>query len=40
MYFEDLEYKKFLEEVNSLLEDRDEFDKKYIEINKLDKIVS
>lgn len=39
MYFEDLEYKQFLEELNRLLENRDEFAKKYIEINKLDKLV-
>ena len=35
MYFEDLEYKKFLQELGDLLNNREEFDKKYIEINKL-----
>lgn len=39
MYFEDIEYKKFLEELGSLLENRVEFDKKYIEINKLEKEI-
>ena len=40
MYFEDLEYTQFLEELNCLLDERAEFDKKYMEINKLDKIGS
>lgn len=39
MYFEDIEYKNFLEELGSLLENRSEFDKKYIEINKLEKEI-
>lgn len=39
MYFEDIEYKNFLEELGSLLENRIEFDKKYIEINKLEKEI-
>lgn len=36
IYFEDLEYQHFLEEISSLLENRSEFDKRYIEINKIE----
>lgn len=36
MYFEDLEYKKFLEDLAGLLENRSEFDKKFIQINGLE----
>ena len=36
MYFEDLEYKKFLEDITKLAENEKEFKKKYIEINKID----
>lgn len=35
MYFEDLDYKKFLEEISILAENKEEFRKKYIEVNKL-----
>lgn len=39
MYFEDIEYKTFLEDLGKLLENRSEFDKKYIEINGLEKEI-
>ena len=39
MYFEDIEYKTFLEELGKLLENRSEFDKKYIQINCLEKEI-
>ena len=39
MYFEDIEYKTFLEELGKLLENRSEFDKKYIQINGLEKEI-
>lgn len=39
MYFEDLEYKSFLEEMASLLDNREAFDKRYIEINGLGKMI-
>jgi len=39
MYFEDLEYKTFLEDLGKLLENRSEFDKQYIKINGLEKEV-
>ena len=37
MYFEDLEYKTFLEDLEKLLENRSKFDKRYIQINGLEK---
>ena len=39
MYFEDIEYKTFLEDLGKLLENRSEFDKKYIQINDLEKEI-
>lgn len=39
MYFEDLEYQNFLEEIASLLDERKAFDKRYIEINGLGKMI-
>ena len=39
MYFEDTEYKTFLEDLGKLLENRSEFDKKYIQINGLEKEI-
>jgi len=39
MYFEDMEYKIFLEDMSKLLENRSEFDKKYIQINGLEKEI-
>lgn len=39
MYFEDVEYKTFLEDLGKLLENRSEFDKKYIQINGLEKEI-
>lgn len=35
MYFEDLDYKKFLKEISILAENKEEFKRKYIEVNKL-----
>lgn len=35
MYFEDLDYKKFLEDINSLALNEEEFKKKYLEVNNL-----
>jgi uncharacterized protein len=35
MYFEDLYYKKFLEDITRLAQDRDKFRKKYMEVNGL-----
>lgn len=35
MYFEDLDYKKFLEEIKVLVEDEIEFKRKFMEVNKL-----
>ena len=39
MYFEDIEYKIFLEKLQSLLQERSEFDRKYIQINGLEKDI-
>lgn len=39
MYFEDIEYQNFLTEMASLLENRSEFDKRYIKINGLEKEI-
>lgn len=39
MYFEDIDYKNFLEEIATLLENRSEFNKRYIEINRLQKDI-
>ena len=39
MYFEDQDYKKFLEDLNRILENRQEFDKKFIEVNGLEKVI-
>lgn len=39
MYFEDLDYKIFLEDLGNLLENRSDFDKKYIQINNLEKEI-
>lgn len=36
MYFEDLEYKKFLEDITALAEDKDLFRKRFLEANKID----
>lgn len=36
MYFEDIEYKKFLDELGKLLANRSEFDRRYIQINGLE----
>lgn len=38
MYFEDLEYKKFLEDIDLLVKDKDEFKKRYIVVNHLEGI--
>lgn len=35
MYFEDLEYKKFLEDISVLIDNKEEFIKKYVEANNL-----
>ncbi len=35
MYFEDLEYKKFLEDITELANDKEKFEKKYLEVNGL-----
>jgi len=35
MYFEDSEYKHYLQEIEFLLSDRKEFNKRYIKINNL-----
>ncbi|MBQ8473000.1 MAG: HD domain-containing protein [Bacilli bacterium] len=35
MYFKDLEYKKFLEDISTLSEDSEKFKKKFIEINNI-----
>lgn len=35
MYFEDLDYKKFLEDITALAENEEEFRKKYLEVNGL-----
>ena len=35
MYFEDLNYKKFLEDISSLVEDKDKFREKFMEVNGL-----
>ena len=35
IYFEDLDYKKFLEDISSLAEDKDKFKKRYMEVNGL-----
>lgn len=40
MYFEDLEYKKFLEDIVKLAEDEEAFKKRYIEINKLEDVFN
>ena len=36
MYFEDLDYKKFLKEIAILAENKEAFRKKFIEVNKID----
>ena len=36
MYFEDLDYKKFLEDITELAEDKDLFKKRFLEANKID----
>ena len=36
MYFEDNEYKLFLEELNKLLSNREDFDRRFIEVNNLE----
>lgn len=38
IYFEDLEYKKFLEDILKLVSDKTEFRKRYIEVNKINNI--
>ena len=35
MYFDDPDYKKFLEEISSLVENKDLFKKRYLEVNKI-----
>ena len=35
IYFEDLEYKKFLEDISKLANNKEEFRRKYIEVNKI-----
>ena len=35
MYFEDLDYKKFLEEISALAENQEEFRKRYCEVNHI-----
>ena len=35
MYFEDLDYKKFLEEISILAEDKNEFKRRFMEVNGL-----
>ena len=35
MFFEDLEYKKFLEDISNLAENKAQFRRKFVEINKL-----
>lgn len=35
MYFEDLDYKKFLNEISSLVKDDNEFRKKFIDVNHI-----
>lgn len=39
MYFEDVQYKTFLEELGRILADREEFNKRFIEINKIKQYV-
>jgi len=39
MFFEDLDYKKFLEDLKYFIKNRDEFDKEFIRINKLEKEI-
>ena len=36
MYFEDLDYKKFLEDISVLAEDKEEFRRRFIEVNNID----
>lgn len=36
MYFEDLDYKKFLEEISKLAENKEEFKKRYCEVNHIE----
>ena len=36
MYFEDLEYKKFLEDIGKLVEDKEKFKEAFIKVNRLD----
>jgi uncharacterized protein len=38
MYFEDLDYKKYLEEISVLAENKEEFYKRFMEVNGIDKI--
>ena len=35
IYFEDLEYKKLLEDISKLANNKEEFRRKYIEVNKI-----
>ena len=35
MYFEDLDYKKFLEEISFLAEDEVEFRRRFMEVNEI-----
>ena len=37
MYFEDLDYKKFLEEISKLAENKEAFKKRYCEVNHIEK---
>lgn len=37
MFFEDLEYQKFLEDISELTEDKEKFRRKFIEVNDLNK---
>ena len=39
MYFEDLDYENFLEEINKLALDKDKFRKRYMEVNKINNKV-
>lgn len=39
MYFEDEQYKTFLEELGKILADREEFNKRFVEINKIKQYV-
>lgn len=37
MYFKDLDYKKFLEDISIFAENKEEFRRKFIEVNGLNK---